>query len=75
MAFSDSQRYPWTVEDAVIFLGLKLFNSDNFHLCLTAVETSIEKSQISKLWTLIFSSHLIRQRHGIGLKVLFRKHF
>ena len=38
MAFIDSQRYPWnlylinSVEDIVIFLGLKVFDFDNFYM-------------------------------------------
>ena len=44
MAISDSQQYPWNlylisnVEDIVVFLGVKVYNSDISGKCYPAVE-------------------------------------
>ena len=44
MAMSDSQRYPWNLylinimEDTVVFLGLEMFNSENFNLFSCSLE-------------------------------------
>ena len=54
MEMSDFQQYLsnlYDVEDIVVFLGLKLFNSDNVFSCSChfSRETKLENNQFSKL--------------------------
>ena len=71
----DSQPFPWDlylieiVEDNVVSLTWKVFNSDNSYIvsCSRIAkknfwrETTIENNQFSNLWTLISNSYLTRQ--------------
>ena len=56
MTLSDLQRYPWNlyfinnVEDIVIFLGLKVFNSDNSFMFTCSFKiTVVEKQQLKTI--------------------------
>ena len=64
MTQSDLQRYPWNlylinnVEDIVIFLGLKVFNSDNSFMFTCSFRiTVVEKPQLKTI-SLMYYKHL-----------------
>ena len=56
-------------DEIVVFLGLKLFNSDNScfscsgNAQVTFMEKPLFKNPFSKIWTLIYNSYLIIQRY------------
>ena len=60
MALPDSQQYLYNcyqinyVEDIVVFLGLQMLNSDNFHMWFYSRNALVENNQVSKLLTLIY---------------------